>query len=132
MKIFTTEDGYDANIGDEIFFITNHWEIKYWELDKYFKPLKDTKYFKKKFYAEKFIQENKPSEGVLQDVISFLKAHEQWEADFISDNSQWWPNVEKDTLRGKLYDSFIELQSRRNALLSKVKEAQASVATEAK
>jgi len=49
----------------------------------------------------------------------FLKDHEQWEADLIGEDSMWWPQRKRDLLAGKLYDSFIELQEKRNQLLNK-------------
>lgn len=57
------------------------------------------------------------------ELIGFLKAHEQWEADFIGEDSMWWPQGKNgDVLQGKLYESFLELQSKRNAWLNDVME----------
>lgn len=55
----------------------------------------------------------------IDELEAFLKHHEQWEADFIADNNQWWPNKNKDTLNGKVYEGFLELQEKRNQLLNK-------------
>lgn len=53
----------------------------------------------------------------IAELREFLKAHEQWEADFISENSMWWPYREKDALNGKLYEDFLKLQEKRNKLI---------------
>lgn len=57
-----------------------------------------------------------------KDVYSLLKDYEQWEADLISDDRLWWPNREKDVLRGEIYDRMLKLQEKRNILLSKFPE----------
>ncbi len=51
------------------------------------------------------------------DAIDLLKEYEQWEADLISDNQMWWPNVPKDRISGKTYDKMMELQAKRNKIL---------------
>jgi hypothetical protein len=55
----------------------------------------------------------------ISELELFLKDHEQWEADFIGEDSMWWPQRKRDLLAGKLYDSFIKLQEKRNQLLNK-------------
>jgi len=61
---------------------------------------------------------------IIEMLESLVMGYEQWEADIISNNSFWWPNVEKDALSAKLYDDMIILQQKRNEakeLLKKVK-----------
>lgn len=54
----------------------------------------------------------------VEDMAALLKEYEQWEVDLISDNAMWWPTVPKDRISGKTYDKMIELQAKRNKLLS--------------
>lgn len=49
-----------------------------------------------------------------------LKRYRQWEADLISTNKMWWPFQEDDVLTGEVYNTMLELQERRNQLLSHV------------
>lgn len=49
--------------------------------------------------------------------IQLLKEYEQWEADIIAEDKLWWPNRAKDVLSGRLYDTMIELQIKRNIIL---------------
>lgn len=55
----------------------------------------------------------------VKELEEFLKLHEKWETSVISENSLWWPHAERDAISGKMYDSFLELQSFRNKLLNK-------------
>lgn len=56
-----------------------------------------------------------------KEAITLLNGYAQWEADIINEDKLWWPNRAKDVLRGKLYNTMIELQKKRNDLLSRYK-----------
>ncbi len=56
----------------------------------------------------------------LQDAIALLKEYEQWEADIISEDELWQPYRAKDVLRGKIYNTMMNLQQKRNALLGNI------------
>jgi len=71
------------------------------------------------FIAEKVFPDES-NEPVKDAAISLLKEYEQWEADLINDNELWCPNVDKDAIRGKTYDTMLELQEKRNQLLKGV------------
>ena len=53
----------------------------------------------------------------IDKLISLLKDYEQWEADILTEDKLWWPNSAKDVLSGKIYDTMIELQHKRNQIL---------------
>lgn len=55
-------------------------------------------------------------------MINFLREHERWEADVISEDKLWWPHRVKDVLRGPIYDKMLELQTKRNELLKRLTE----------
>lgn len=62
-------------------------------------------------------------EEEVKKLISFLQDHEQWEADFISENKLWWPNRASDVLTGEIYDKWMQLQAKRNQLLNLYRSA---------
>lgn len=51
--------------------------------------------------------------------MDLLTEYMEWEAMLIEDNAMWWPHVPKDRISGKSYDKMMELQSKRNELLSR-------------
>jgi predicted O-methyltransferase YrrM len=54
-----------------------------------------------------------------QPFYDLLVGYMEWEAMLIEDNAMWWPSVPKDRISGKSYDKMMELQSKRNELLSR-------------
>jgi hypothetical protein len=54
----------------------------------------------------------------VEELEAVLKGYEQWEADILSEDKLWWPNRAKDVLRGKIYNTMLELQEKRNAALN--------------
>jgi len=54
----------------------------------------------------------------IQPFYDLLVGYMEWEAMLIEDNAMWWPNAPKDRISGKSYDKMMELQSKRNELLS--------------
>lgn len=53
----------------------------------------------------------------IADAVEVLKGYEQWEADILSEDKLWWPYRADDVFRGKLYDTMLELQAKRNEVL---------------
>lgn len=51
--------------------------------------------------------------------VKLLNEYKEWEAMLIEDNAMWWPSVPKDRISGKSYDKMMELQEKRNDLLSR-------------
>jgi len=60
------------------------------------------------------------SGSLLEEAINLLKDYEQWEADIINEDKLWWPNRAQDVMKGKIYDTMMDLQEKRNNLLSRL------------
>jgi hypothetical protein len=60
------------------------------------------------------------SGSLLEEATNLLKDYEQWEADIINEDKLWWPNTAQDVMRGKIYDTMMDLQEKRNNLLRRL------------
>lgn len=59
-------------------------------------------------------------QGLRSRITDLLKGYEQWEADIISEDKLWWPACDQDAISGKLYDTMMSLQEKRNNLLKEL------------
>ena len=57
----------------------------------------------------------------LEIASELLQDYNQWEADIINEDELWWPNRAEDVMRGKIYDTMLELQARRNNFFDTLK-----------
>ena len=51
----------------------------------------------------------------IEEAVALLRGYEQWEADLVLTNEAWGSDLPR--LTESLYDSFMELQAKRNAFL---------------
>lgn len=65
-------------------------------------------------FAQQFADEQ------LMSFVSFIKEHEEWEANLIKDSSCW--ESEYPEIKNEHFDKMMELQSKRNAILNYLKQ----------
>lgn len=68
---WVTVDNVTVGIGEVVYFITNHNEVKYHKIDKYFDKLQETKWYSTNEAAQKVIDESKPKWQKDWEVMEF-------------------------------------------------------------